>query len=98
MSHTNASRVKASCAGPDLSQRDPPLSPRRFAQSLAVGDIDGVVALLTDDAWLNMPPAPHQYHGPVAIAAFLRASGAWASGHGSEPPSAGTRRAAAEVT
>jgi hypothetical protein len=76
MSHTNASRAKASCAGPDLSQRDPPLSPRRFAQSLAVGDIDGVVARLTDDAWLNMPPAPHQYHGPVAIAAFLRASGA----------------------
>ena len=33
-----------------------------------------MVALLTDDAWLSMPPAPHQYHGTDAIAAFLRAS------------------------
>ena len=33
-----------------------------------------MVELLTDDAWLSMPPAPHEYHGPDAIAAFLRAS------------------------
>jgi hypothetical protein len=37
-------------------------------------DIDGVVALLTDDAWLSMPPAPHQYHGIDAIRPMLRAS------------------------
>jgi hypothetical protein len=30
------------------------------------------VALLTDDAWLRMPPQPHQYQGHAAIAAFLR--------------------------
>ena len=30
--------------------------------------------MLTDDAWLSMPPAPHQYHGTGAIAAFLQAS------------------------
>jgi RNA polymerase sigma-70 factor (TIGR02960 family) len=51
---------------------------RRFADSLTAGDIDAVVALLTDDAWLNMPPAPHQYCGRAAIAAFLRVSAAWA--------------------
>jgi hypothetical protein len=33
-----------------------------------------VVALLTDDAWLSMPPAPHQYHGIPAIRSMLRAS------------------------
>ncbi len=33
-----------------------------------------MIALLTDDAWLSMPPAPHQYQGAEAIAAFLRAS------------------------
>jgi hypothetical protein len=33
-----------------------------------------VVALLTDDAWLSMPPAPHEYRGHAAIADFLRAS------------------------
>jgi RNA polymerase sigma-70 factor (TIGR02960 family) len=46
----------------------------RFARAYVAGDVDGVVALLTDDAWLSMPPAPHQYQGPAAIAAFLRAS------------------------
>ncbi len=33
-----------------------------------------MVALLTDDAWLSMPPAPHQYRGVAATRSFLRAS------------------------
>jgi RNA polymerase sigma-70 factor (TIGR02960 family) len=49
----------------------------RFADAFAADDIDGVLALLTDDAWLAMPPAPHEYQGQEAIAAFLRASAAW---------------------
>jgi RNA polymerase sigma-70 factor (ECF subfamily) len=49
----------------------------RFAAAFTAGDIDGLVALLSDDAWLAMPPAPHEYHGPAAIAAFLQVSGAW---------------------
>jgi RNA polymerase sigma-70 factor (TIGR02960 family) len=44
----------------------------RFADAVESGDIDAVVALLTDDAWVSMPPAPHQYQGRAAIAAFLR--------------------------
>jgi len=31
-----------------------------------------MVALLTDDAWLTMPPLPHAYQGRDAIHAFLR--------------------------
>ncbi|GAB3481104.1 RNA polymerase subunit sigma-70 [Amycolatopsis cihanbeyliensis] len=54
---------------------------RRFAEAFIAGDVDGVVSLLTDDAWLAMPPAPHEYHGPAAIAEFLRASFGW-SGRG----------------
>jgi RNA polymerase sigma-70 factor (ECF subfamily) len=50
---------------------------RRFAEAFTNDDIDGVIELLTDDAWLAMPPAPHEYHGPAAIAAFLRASATW---------------------
>ncbi len=50
---------------------------RRFAEALTGDDIDGLVALLTDDAWLAMPPAPHEYHGPAAITAFLRAFAAY---------------------
>lgn len=53
---------------------------RRFAEALAADDIGGVVALLTDDAWLAMPPAPHRYDGTAAIDAFLRASAAWRRG------------------
>ncbi len=43
-----------------------------FADAVEAGDIDAVVALLTDDAWLTMPPEPEEYQGPVAIGAFLR--------------------------
>jgi RNA polymerase sigma-70 factor (TIGR02960 family) len=44
----------------------------RFADAVESGDIDEVVALLTDDALLTMPPQPLEYQGHDAIAAFLR--------------------------
>jgi RNA polymerase sigma-70 factor (TIGR02960 family) len=44
----------------------------RFADAIQTGDVEGVVALLTDDAWLTMPPEPYQYQGRAAIDAFLR--------------------------
>jgi RNA polymerase sigma-70 factor (TIGR02960 family) len=43
----------------------------RFAAAVEAGDIGGVVALLTDDAWLTMPPEPYEYQGGAAIARFL---------------------------
>ncbi len=46
----------------------------RFAAAYADDDIDGVVALLTDDAWFTMPPVTLEYQGREAIAAFLRSS------------------------
>jgi RNA polymerase sigma-70 factor (TIGR02960 family) len=49
----------------------------RFAEAFTTDDIGALLTLLTDDAWLAMPPAPHEYHGGTAIAAFLRASAAW---------------------
>jgi RNA polymerase sigma-70 factor (TIGR02960 family) len=47
---------------------------RRFADAYVAADLTRLLALLTDDAWLSMPPAPHEYHGIDAIAGFLRAS------------------------
>ena len=44
----------------------------RFADTVEAGDIDGMVALLTDDAWLTMPPEPYEYQGRQAIARFLQ--------------------------
>ncbi|RIQ23916.1 RNA polymerase subunit sigma-70 [Jiangella rhizosphaerae] len=52
----------------------------RFAAAFVADDVDAVIALLTDDAWLAMPPAPHQYVGTAAIAGFLRASAGWRAG------------------
>jgi RNA polymerase sigma-70 factor (TIGR02960 family) len=44
----------------------------RFADAYQSGNVDELVALLTDDALLTMPPQPLEYQGPDAIAAFLR--------------------------
>jgi hypothetical protein len=46
----------------------------RFAAAYADDDVDGVIALLTDDAWYTMPPATLEYQGPAAIAGFLTLS------------------------
>jgi RNA polymerase sigma-70 factor (TIGR02960 family) len=43
----------------------------RFAEAIEAGDTDRVVALVTDDAWMTMPPEPYEYQGPIAIGAFL---------------------------
>jgi len=43
----------------------------RFAEAFENGDVDGVVSLLTDDAWMTMPPMPLEYQGHEVIAAFL---------------------------
>jgi RNA polymerase sigma-70 factor (ECF subfamily) len=47
----------------------------RLADAFEAGDIDDVVALLTDDAWLTMPPEPWEYQGHGAIGGFLRDRG-----------------------
>jgi RNA polymerase sigma-70 factor (TIGR02960 family) len=44
----------------------------RFADAIQTGDVEAVVALLTEDAWLTMPPEPYEYQGPSRIGAFLR--------------------------
>jgi len=44
----------------------------RFAAAVERGDVDAVVSLLTDDAWVRMPPQPYEYQGHAAVAAFLR--------------------------
>jgi len=48
-----------------------------LAAAYADDDVDGVVALLTDDAWFTMPPVTLEFQGPAAIAAFLRDIAGW---------------------
>jgi RNA polymerase sigma-70 factor (TIGR02960 family) len=42
-----------------------------FADAFESGDVDRIVDLLTDDAWLTMPPQTLGYQGPRAISGFL---------------------------
>ena len=53
---------------------------RRFADAFEADDIDGVVALLTEDAWLRMPPSTLEYQSPPAIASFLGQGATWRRG------------------
>jgi RNA polymerase sigma-70 factor (ECF subfamily) len=69
--------------GPDRERAPLPRSARErdlvipFATAFTGDDIDGIVTLLTDDAWLTMPPAIVEYQGPEAIAKFLQQGAAW---------------------
>jgi RNA polymerase sigma-70 factor (TIGR02960 family) len=62
------------------AERAPPPDPEseaertlvtRFTDAFARGDVDGVVALLTDDAVLTVPPRPVEHRGRAAIGRFL---------------------------
>jgi len=39
----------------------------RFADAFERGDVEPIVALLAEGAWLTMPPEPHEYQGHDAI-------------------------------
>ena len=60
-----------------------PESPERrrllgtFAEAFEAGDVDAVLALLREDAWIRMPPEPHEYTGRAAIGEFLRTRPLW---------------------
>ena len=43
----------------------------RFSDAVEAGDTARVIALLTDEARVTMPPLPLEYVGPAAIGAFL---------------------------
>ena len=43
----------------------------KFVRAYQAGDVDAVVALLTDDACISMPPMPFEYQGRAAVARFL---------------------------
>ncbi len=49
----------------------------RFVEAFESADIDRLVALLTDDAWLTMPPEPLEYQGHAAITRFYLTRSWW---------------------
>jgi len=42
----------------------------RFARAWESADLDALVALLTDDVFMSMPPMPFEYEGRAAVARF----------------------------
>jgi RNA polymerase sigma-70 factor (ECF subfamily) len=64
---------------PPTGEREPPPAPdspaeqalvARFVRAYESGDVDGLVALLTADVCVSMPPIPLEYHGRDAVARF----------------------------
>ena len=60
----------------------PPGSPEeralldRFVAAFTEQDVDALVALMTDDVWVRMPPLPFEYRGTEAVHRFFTAIGA----------------------
>jgi hypothetical protein len=69
--------------GRDRDRAPLPRSPREralaghFADAFENADVDRIVALLTEDAWLTMPPEPLEYQGHAAITEFFLTRGWW---------------------
>jgi RNA polymerase sigma-70 factor (TIGR02960 family) len=69
---------------PPTGEREPPPAPHspaeqalvaRFVRAYEARDVDAVVALLTDDVNLSMPPIPFEYQGRDAVARFYASFG-----------------------
>jgi len=51
-----------------------------FAEAMGAGDVDALLALMREDAWIRMPPEPYEYTGRAAIGEFLRTRPLWREG------------------
>jgi RNA polymerase sigma-70 factor, ECF subfamily len=76
-------RARAGLLQAPSAQREPPPPPgspaekkvvEQLTRAFEAADVAGIVALLTDDAWLTMPPLPLQYQGRELAARFLVAT------------------------
>jgi len=81
--HRARAALDAELPARDRERAPLPRSPRerelvgRFVDAFESADVDRVVALLTEDAWLTMPPEPLAYQGRAAIARFFLSCSWW---------------------
>lgn len=62
----------ADATTPPAGDPDPELL-ERFVAAFTAGAVEELVALMTDDIWVRMPPLPFEYHGPIAAGGFFAA-------------------------
>ena len=68
-----ARAVLPDSSAPAAGDHDPELL-ERFVAAFTAGAVEELVALMTDDVWVRMPPLPFEYHGLPAAAAFFAAA------------------------
>lgn len=79
-------RGRATLMSKRRPERQPPPLPNsaaerelveRFTRAFENHDVNAVVALLTEDVMVTMPPFPAEYQGPVDASKFLHAVFVW---------------------
>lgn len=79
-------RVTLSAELPERLTPPAPQSPEetellaRFVQAFLADDVDGMVALVTEQAWFRMPPSNREYQGKPQVHAMLSALANFRSG------------------
>lgn len=64
-------------AVPRVRSEDEAKTVDRFIDSFQQGDLEGVIAMLSDDARFVMPPQPYELRGPRVIAEYFHSRGVW---------------------
>jgi RNA polymerase sigma-70 factor (ECF subfamily) len=114
----NSALKRARASLPPIGEREPPPAPdspaeqalvAKFVEAYESGDVDALVALLTADVFVSMPPVPLEYQGRDVVARFYasvfipgrtydlvstRANGQMAFGAYLRTPSGGIRHGA----
>jgi RNA polymerase sigma-70 factor (ECF subfamily) len=63
-------RLAKESAGPPAGSAVEQELAARLTEAYDTGDVDGLVALLTEDVWISMPPVPLEYQGRELAAQF----------------------------
>ncbi len=77
--HSALKRARAALAAPGCAAPPEPGSAEvkdlaeRLTTAYENGDVDAIIALFSEEAWLRMPPLPLEYQGRALIGRFLRA-------------------------
>ena len=62
---------RAQAAGPDEGSPQERRLIEAYVDAFSTHDVDKLVAILSEDVWLKMPPLPLEYHGRDAAVAFF---------------------------